>query len=736
MQIVGRLRLVYNKYANTNKCINFKTKEQENNLISQFVGVSLDSNVFMQDGDTILVPLNYEECIKYNYCYFHNQVNERETKRYFCYITNYQYVEPSVTRITIAVDTLQTFLFDIQKLRGNISRCHSARRINIGTEQTPRYVINPDLYFMEDEVDVYKPVVTEKASNPHPTYMVLTYAIPVNTKSSGLVDDDIGKVSVDGKYYEKVGGTFELESSGATTNEVTLDKGTIQFTKTSYNDIAYTDGSTRVFNRYNNYQTRGIGNTQLFAIIIETTTNQEELVKDNKISYETFRKVFPLLQDKLVDTFYIDNIGDIEFGDYVELNVSVGAVLKSREKYSIGIIPYSQTLKLKKLVSVSSNELNPNYWVNRPNDSLIVRRIDQEKKLDLYPYTFVKIHSMGSELVWKYQEVYKFILLDDTYTDNCYSYLKCCDCLSPNPHMISTLLYSIDNLKSIDSDTLNDIKTNTETITNNYLSYSDSKELPSVSIFQEKYTEYLNYQKAIVDANNHLNMVGGIVKGGFGIGSSVAKGNAELDSINKWYAYDTYYARKRKKEKLEIAYESDIAKAKVNKGIGIVGGVIGALEGIGNYITTAVQETALKRQPMNVLHQGIANDELYTTLYDNDGNIFDYVITKYECIDNIKSTHEQKFYNYGYSIPVDVEFTRDEFINIISNRRYFCYMEWNSLEIESYIPTIYVNDIVARLTNGVRFENTGDSALYQTYTINDNNKETSIPAKPFFVRNY
>ena len=63
-------------------------------------------------------------------------------------------------------------------------------------------------------------------------------------------------------------------------------------------------------------------------------------------------------------------------------------------------------------------------------------------------------------------------------------------------------------------------------------------------------------------------------------------------------------------------------------------------------------------------------------------------------------------------------------------------MEWNSLEIDSDIPTIYMSDMIGRLCDGVRFENTGDTLLLQSYTINDNNKETELPAKPFFVRKY
>ena len=732
MEIIGRLTLVYNKFANTNKCINFKSKEQEDELISQFPHRNFDSNIFMQDGDTILVPLNYEECIKFNYCYFNNKVNNLEQKRYFCYITNYQYVEPNVTRISVAVDTLQTFIFDIDKFRGNIERCHSARRINVSNTETPRYIINPDLYFMEDDVDSYKPVETLKTENPHQTYIVLTYALPTTTNLSGPEYAEVeGFVNPHGVYVDKQTtiGVKEKENNVLETMSIT---GKINFpTSSSYSfDISGVNAlDENIVERFN-HSTKEIGDTRLYTIIIPTAPTTAREV--DYLPYETFKEMFPLLQDKLVDTFYVDNI-DETFKRSVGITIKTG--LNFSTSYLYYAVPYARLQTIKKMVNVpTTSQLHPDKWTTTSNDDLLIRKEDQEKKLNLYPYSFVKVTTLGGEMVWKYQENYKVL---EEHAGTCYSFVKAFNVLSPNPHIMCSLLFDKENLISYTPNIFNNLVSTSSGYTLDYfVKLNQGYELPSMSIYEEKYTNYLNYRKAIVDANNVMGFAGGIVGGALGVGGSVARGNAELDSINKWYAYDTYYARKRKKEKLKVAYESDIAKANVNKGIGIAGGVAGALKGIGNFVTTALEEQALKKQPMTMLHQGSTSDTFFSCLFDRDGNVHDYVLTKYECIDNIKSVYEQKFYNYGYHIPVDVELTKAEFFSIINNRKYFCYMEWNSLELESFIPTIYVNDIVARLTSGVRFENTSDDTLFPTYTINSNNKETSIPAKPFFVRNY
>lgn len=732
MEIIGRLTLVYNKFANTNKCINFKSKEQEDLLISQFPKKeNLDSNIFMQDGDTILVPLNYEECIKYNYCYFNNKVNNLEKKRYFCYITNYQYVEPNVTRINVAVDTLQTFLFDIDKFRGNIERCHSARRINVGTTETPRYIINPDLYFMEDEVDSYKPAATLKAQNPHQTYIVLTYALPTTTNLSGTEYAEVeGFVNPHGVYVDKQTTIGVKEKANHVLETMTIT-GKIEFPTSSQYSFDISGVNTlddNVVERYN-HSTKEIGDTRLYTIIIPTAPTTAREV--DYLPYETFKEMFPLLQDKLVDTFYIDNI-DETFKRSVGVTIKTG--LNFSTSYLYYAVPYARLQTIKKMVDVpTTSQLHPDKWTTTSNDDLLIRKEDQEKKLNLYPYSFVKVTTLGGEMVWKYQENYKVL---EEHADTCYSFVKAFNVLSPNPHIMCSLLFDKENLISYTPEIFNGlVKTSGGSTLNYFVKLNQGYELPSLSIYEEKYTNYLNYRKAIVDANNVMGFAGGIVGGALGVGGAISGAKHDINIENASYRYH-YANMEENKNRFTRLHNAKVGGIKAGAGFGVAGAVTGALNGIGNFVTTALQEQALKKQPMTMLHQGSTSDTFFSCLFDSGGNVHDYVLTKYECIDNIKSVYEQKFYNYGYHIPVDVELTKAEFFNIINNRKYFCYMEWNSLELESFIPTIYMNDIIARLTNGVRFENTSDALLFQSYDYNSNNKETSIPAKPFFVRNY
>ena len=731
MEIIGRLTLVQNKYAVTNKCINFKSKEQEDELISQFPHRNFDSNIFMQDGDTILVPLNYEECIKYNYCYFNNRINDLEKKRYFCYITNYEYVEPNVTRIGIAVDTLQTFLFDIDKFRGNMERCHSARRINVGTTEEPRYIINPDLYFMEDDVDVYKPVVTEKAPNPHQTYIVLTFAIGSTYKIDNFdyVEEE-GLVSQSGVYVDK---EVEVPTTSINSNlkHTGLVTGRITFPiSSSYSKEVefFKDDVQQKIERYNS-STKDIGDTSLYTIVLKTSPTHARDI--DYLPLELFQELFPLLQDKIVDSFYIDNV-DETFKRVSGITLTFNAVAPNVSTLSYYAVPYTRLQALKKMVTLNnSNDLHPDKWSNRIEDTSILRNMKQEKKLELYPYSFVKVSSLGSELIWKYQEYYKVL---ENHSSTCYSFIKTFNVLSPNNKVMSTFLYDKENLIKYDEETFNTIEiAGSNTICNYYLNMKQGELLPSLSIYQSKYTEYLNYQKAIVDANNILGTIGDVGNIAMsvatsGLGGTIAGASGRLSAS---LTPKGHKGAKWKKEYTKINNE-------ISRGVGEVGGTAfdSSLNIVNRYINTSLNEQKLKKQPMNMLHQGTTSDKLFTSLFETTGEIYDYILTKYDVIDNIKSIYEQKFYNYGYAIPVDVELTRAEFFDIINNRQYFCYMEWNSLEVESEIPTIYMDDIVARLTSGVRFENTSNDRLFQAYTINLNNKETSIPAKPFFVRNY
>ena len=724
MQIIGKLRLVYNKYANTNKCINFKSKEQEDDLISQFEGVALDSNIFMQDGDTILVPLNYEECIKYNYCYFNNKINDVEKKRYFCYITNYQYVEPSVTRISVAVDTLQTFLFDIDKFRGNIERCHSARRINVSNTETPRYIINPDLYFMEDEVDVYKAVETHKGIDntiggntlvPHSPYIVLTFALKDATTSGKHTE----KIEAASSIFNATDAVIEFEQTG-TGYAIEDESGTLI-------------GKTRPL-----FGTYGLGESALYSLCIRTQVINEYELDDGlppTICYDDFKYLFPEAFDNLIDAFYISkpspDMAYVEDGVYVKTTAGVTAPVGSYYQ----IKKSSDTFKRVLLNIDDNNNLSPSKWVNRTNDTSLVRLIDQEKKLDLYPYSYVNIVTLGGEMVWKYQENYKFLLSGLGLENNVYSFVSWFDPINPNPVLNYSLLTDYSHLVSLsNADTIKlfDVNTQNKEIKKYFIGYNTGEPLPSIAVFQDRFVQYMNYEKAMVDANNVMAGINTTV------GSLFSTGKYNIEQGVMQQQLDTYLTPKTKKkgkryERALASMKGDMSLSTLGFGSSIVSGV---LDTASSYAKTIINEQMLKKQPLKQVNQGSTATMSFTCLTDANGALYDYTITKYECIDNIKSIYEQKFYNYGYHIPVDVELTKVEFFDIINNRKYFCYMEWNSLELESFIPTIYVNDIIARLTSGVRFENTSDDTLFPTYTINSNNKETSIPAKPFFVRNY
>lgn len=147
-EIYGDLRLVYNPYADRAHCLNNLTGSDLVFSVEQ----TIEQGKFIQDGDSLNLPLSYDECLNYNYLIAHIKARNGYYQLAYFFITSYDYKNAEVTAVTIELDTVETFLNFIDRCDGHLKRAHAPRLIsrtnNPGYSET---IVNPDLYYSEDD---------------------------------------------------------------------------------------------------------------------------------------------------------------------------------------------------------------------------------------------------------------------------------------------------------------------------------------------------------------------------------------------------------------------------------------------------------------------------------------------------------------------------------------------------------------------------------------------------------
>lgn len=77
---------------------------------------------YVHNDSSIAIELPYDEAIKYNYLYYKNSGFSNKT--FYCFITDYEYVNENTTKIYIKTDVYQTWLFEIQYKQCFVEREH------------------------------------------------------------------------------------------------------------------------------------------------------------------------------------------------------------------------------------------------------------------------------------------------------------------------------------------------------------------------------------------------------------------------------------------------------------------------------------------------------------------------------------------------------------------------------------------------------------------------------------
>lgn len=148
-EIYGDIRLVYSPYANRAYCLNFNTADSGDFDPVFSVEQTIEQGKFIQDGDVLNLPLNYDEAINYNYIIAHIKSRSGYWQKAYFFITAYEYRNAEVCAVKIELDSVQTFFNFIDRCEGKLKRAHAPQLLADN-------FINPDLYFQEDEpIDRY-----------------------------------------------------------------------------------------------------------------------------------------------------------------------------------------------------------------------------------------------------------------------------------------------------------------------------------------------------------------------------------------------------------------------------------------------------------------------------------------------------------------------------------------------------------------------------------------------------
>ena len=159
--------------------IDFNNKvAQVNYFSSNFNKMVHDSNLtysYLRTAESIDVPYSYEDLEEVNYLYYINH-----TKAYYCFVTDKEYVNPSVTRLSIKLDVFQTFMFDYE-----LGECFVEREHQDRVDNNLAFIFNKE----SENIDTGRYLVTNYKTNLGdvnlPSGVDLSYYYVVSTKELG-----------------------------------------------------------------------------------------------------------------------------------------------------------------------------------------------------------------------------------------------------------------------------------------------------------------------------------------------------------------------------------------------------------------------------------------------------------------------------------------------------------------------------------------------------------------------
>lgn len=138
--------------------LTFANLTAQTNFFESLQGLELNASTYQRKEGKVRFPSVIDDIERYNYLIYKNDsdttVNYYQNKYFYCYITNMEYINDSMTEITIKQDVFQTWQFDFIYKQCFVEREHvnddgiGKNTIPEGVE-TGEYIINTTNYIDE-----------------------------------------------------------------------------------------------------------------------------------------------------------------------------------------------------------------------------------------------------------------------------------------------------------------------------------------------------------------------------------------------------------------------------------------------------------------------------------------------------------------------------------------------------------------------------------------------------------
>lgn len=118
----GKLYLGHVKWSNDYKHVMlFNSESTRNNFMTSHLTLKKENVIYYNPNKYIDVNGKLQSCEKYNYAYYVNDSDISSTE-YCCFVTDYEYIAPNVTRLYIELDVFQMFYYSTTFYQSYIER--------------------------------------------------------------------------------------------------------------------------------------------------------------------------------------------------------------------------------------------------------------------------------------------------------------------------------------------------------------------------------------------------------------------------------------------------------------------------------------------------------------------------------------------------------------------------------------------------------------------------------------
>ena len=132
-------------------CLTFNSENEQRNYFNSIIKKTFSNYVYLKKDSAIKVEGNIDDLITFNYLFYENPSTN---KRYYCFITNMEYISENTTQIYFETDVWQTWGFNLNYKKCFVERCHVADD-SVGANTVPEGLetgeyITPYTYIIKD----------------------------------------------------------------------------------------------------------------------------------------------------------------------------------------------------------------------------------------------------------------------------------------------------------------------------------------------------------------------------------------------------------------------------------------------------------------------------------------------------------------------------------------------------------------------------------------------------------